>query len=83
MNKYVLLIGGICTGAIGGYLVAKRKLKPIEDPNAALTVERKRAATEKAYTILLDAIAYQTDNPDELSATMQSAIGYLGEALDD
>lgn len=80
MNKYVLLISGVCAGAIGGYLFGKRKtVEPEPEQNEG----RGYNPVEKAYDILLACIMDRVDDPEVMSCSMQEAIGYLGEALDE
>ena len=83
MNKYVLLISGVCAGAIGGYLLG-RKRKVVEQPVMDETKEsRSYNPVEEAYMGLVKCLTDRSDDINEVYMNVEEAVGYLGEALDE
>ena len=78
MSKYIIFIGGVCVGAAGCYkLINRKKHVEVEE-----TPKKSYNPVEKAYNVLLNSLMMRSEDVEELSASMQEAIGYLGEALD-
>ena len=83
MNKYILLIGGVCTGVIGGYLLG-RKRKTVTEPASDATQEvRQSNPVEEAYTVLINCLTDRSSDINAVYEDVEIAVGYLGEALDE